>query len=327
MENSHTKTANLKIQFSDNYSELQKEIIENYWGFKDFDIENSPKKCKEKYMLTQSQLQKIIKEHSHLSFYVFCKSCSSYEKQEAYSITTYRSVLNQYRYTCTKCLDIESAEKEKVMAEKERIANEKCKQFLFKLNEAIDNKNWLNLSKFELEVLDKSLELKNAELKSFFGNVLGQSQFIRLIRALESIQKENLIVLTRNNYNNYIVDHQHLPRLKEFKEEIADALYNYKSKAAVNTETNELKLKLTINDAIVYPDSPLYAGTIMFKERIIIEPNVEYVFGQWPRNNDNLYFTLVPLINLEKMPEQKCISKHPISIKEAIADFFKSMDN
>ena len=72
MENSHTKTANLKIQFSDNYSELQKEIIENYWGFKDFDIENSPKKCKEKYMLTQSQLQKIIKEHSHLSFYVFC---------------------------------------------------------------------------------------------------------------------------------------------------------------------------------------------------------------------------------------------------------------
>lgn len=320
MEISHPKTANLKILFSDNYSDLQKEIIENYWGFKDFYIENSPKKCKEKYKLTQSQLQKIVKEHSHLSFYVFCNNCNSYEHREAFSISTYRSILNQYNYTCTKCLEFERTEKE-------RVANEKYNQFLNKFNEAIDNKNWQNLSKFELTVLNKSLELNNAELKSFFGNILGQNQFIKLIKALESIEKQNLIFLTRNNYNNYIVNHKHLPRIKEHKDEIASALYNYKSTESVNTESNELKLKLTINDAIVYPDSPLYAGTIIFKERIIIEPNVEYVFGQWPRNNDNLYFTLVPLSNLEKMPEQKRISKQPISIKEAIADFFKSMDN
>ena len=52
-------------------------------------------------------------------------------------------------------------------------------------------------------------------------------------------------------------------------------------KYTIDSETNELKFKLTINENQYHPDSPLHAGTVTFKERIVIEPGVEYIFGLW----------------------------------------------
>jgi hypothetical protein len=69
----------------------------------------------------------------------------------------------------------------------------------------------------------------------------------------------------------------------------------------------------------------MYAGTVTFKERIVIEPNVEYAFGQWQRAKKNLYLTMIPIDKLEKMPTQKKISKLPISIKQGVTDFLTNI--
>ena len=318
MEKSHAKIANIKIQFSENCTELQNEIIQDYWKFKDNDFDNNPKKCKDKYKLTQFELSKIIRDFSSLFFYVKCNNCKSFEKQEVKSITSLKSIVNQNKYICQHCITEEYNEKRRIENEKRIIARAK-------FTDAIDNKNWKNLSKFELSVLIKCLEMNNSELKSYFWYSLGQKNFIKFIKALESIEKQNLIVLQRNRYNNYITEHQYLAILKNFNDELINEFNNYESNAELNEETNELKLKLTINDAFNHPDSPQYAGTIIFKERIVIEPNTEYVFGQWTRSNDNLFFTLIPLKNLEKQPIQESISKQPKLIKEIIGDFFKNM--
>lgn len=318
MEKSHEKIANIKIQFSENCTELQNEIIQDYWEFKDYEFDNNPKKCKDKYKLTQFELSKIIRDFSSLFFYVKCDNCESFEKQEVKSITGLKSIVNQNKYICHHCITEEYNEKVRIETEKRKIANAK-------LTDAIDNKNWKNLSKFELNVLIRCLEMNTSELKSYFWNSLGQKNFIKLIKALESIEKQNLIVLQRNRYNNYVTEHQYLSILKKYNDEIIDEFNNNESNAELNQVTNELKLKLTNNDAFNHPESPQYAGTIIFKERIIIEPNTEYVFGQWTRSDNNLFFSLVPLKSLEKQPIQESISKQPKLIKEIIGDFFKNM--
>ena len=55
-----------------------------------------------------------------------------------------------------------------------------------------------------------------------------------------------------------------------------------------------------------------------FKERIVIEPGVEYIFGQWQRAKRNLYLTMIPIANLEKTPTQRRVSKLPISVKKGV---------
>ena len=316
---SHKKIANLQVYISDNCTELEREIIETYWNLKVVEITNNPKECRIKYNLTQYQLNKVINNHSALSFYVYCEYCNSYEKHKVSSISSFNTLINQNNFKCGNCIkQIEAKEKE--IREKNRL--EALKRF----NDAIENKNWKNLSKFELKVLIKSLEMNNYELKSYFGNILGKSNFIQLIKALEEIERQSLLVLTRNRYNKYIENHQYLPKLLEFKNELILELDKIERKAELN-KNNVLKLKLTINDNQLLPDSPLYAGTVIFKEKIVIEPNIEYVFGQWPRSDDNLYFTLVPLQNINSLPKQKIISKQPISMQEAIAEFFKKIEN
>jgi len=89
-------------------------------------------------------------------------------------------------------------------------------------------------------------------------------------------------------------------------------------------ETNTIKLKLTINEYQNHPDSPKFLGIVKFKERIVIEPDVEYIFGHWQRANENLHLSLTPLENMEKLPTQKRVSKLPISIRKVVTDFLNN---
>ena len=74
-----------------------------------------------------------------------------------------------------------------------------------------------------------------------------------------------------------------------------------------------------------HPDSPLYSGTVIFKESIVIEPDVEYIFGQWKRANNALYLTLTPIEIMDKLPVQKRLSSHPIRLQQAITDYLNNL--
>lgn len=80
-----------------------------------------------------------------------------------------------------------------------------------------------------------------------------------------------------------------------------------------------------INKDQYHPDSPTHAGTFTLKERIVLEPGVEYIYGFWPRANENMYLTMTPLKNLDKFPIQKKISDHPISLQKGIEEFLKKL--
>jgi hypothetical protein len=325
MEDREEKIVNLQLLVDENCTEKEKEIINFYWALEDFEFINTLKQLKERFEISQVEMSKIISRQSELSFYMYCESCNSYENQLATSRTKYLEIIKlksqkayNHSYTCSDCTAIEN---EKKYQEKE----EAQKKFLQKFEKAIDDKNWNNLSNYEREILIGSLQMDFTKLKKKYGGGFGNQSFINLIRTLEKIADQNLILLLRNERNNYISRYQYLPRLTEFIDEIKVPKKTNENYAMTKKESNELRFKLTINEHQYHPDSPLYAGTVTFNERIVIEPGVEYIFGLWQRAKDNLYLTMTPIENLEKLPSQKRISNQPITLQKGITDFLSNL--
>ena len=45
----------------------------------------------------------------------------------------------------------------------------------------------------------------------------------------------------------------------------------------------------------------------------------------WQRAKENLYLTMIPIENFEKLPSQKRISNQPISLQKGITDFLNNL--
>jgi len=321
MDVTNSIVTNLQLQILDNCAEKEKEIINFYWALKDLEFINTLKQVRDKFEILQTELSQIITKKSELSFYMYCKSCSSYEKQLASSRTRYNDIIKlkkQNSYTCDHCtvLKLEKVYQEKL---------ESKKKFIQKFEKAIEDKNWNNLSNYEREILIDCIQMDFTKLKQKHGGGNVKQSFIQLIRALEKINDQFLINLIRNKSTNYINEYQCLPRLSEFIDIIKPPKKNTDSYVKINNENNELRFKLTINENQQHPDSPLHAGTVTFKERIVIESGVEYIFGLWQRANENLYLTMTPLENLDKLPSQKRICDQPISLQKGISDFLSNL--
>ncbi|CAM1361348.1 conserved protein of unknown function [Tenacibaculum soleae] len=324
MKNQNKQIANPQLHLSENCSNLEKEIIKLYWTLQEDEFTNTPKLIKKKYDISQTELTQIASKHASLSFYLFCEQCNSYEKHEAKSQSAFKTTLSEYRsrynnpFKCDYCKELQRKQRE--------LARRKERETLInKLEKAVTNKNWEQLSNFEKRVLKNSLELDFDDLKKHYFNLLGKAQYIKFIRALENIEQHDLLVLQRDSWRGWIENSQYIQSLYDVKDLIIIKKTTEQSEQQLNTTSNELKLKLTINKERYHPDSPLYAGCITFKEQIIIEPNVEYVFAQWERANDNLYFTLIPTTEFEKLPVQKPISNLPISLQKGITDFLNNL--
>ena len=324
MEDQNTKIATLNLIISENCSETEKEIINYYWMRNDLNFVKTVKSICESFEITQNLLNKLISTNSELLIYFSCGICNeNYSKQvnsrKNFKLLRDEVALSYYALNkCDTCL-----KNEQNLVDRQNL--EKQKKVSQKLEKAIENKNWNNLTKFEREVLIGCLEMSFVPLKKKYGGQSGKESFIKLIRALEKIASQDLIQLIRNIRDNYITDYKYLTKLAEFKEEIKVPIKTMTSYVQTHVDTNELKFKLTINENQYHLDSPLHAGTVTFKERIVIEPGVEYIFGLWNRANENLYLTMTPLENLKKIPQTKRISRQPISLQQGITDFLNRL--
>ena len=245
MENSNEKIANLQLQISENCTEKEKQIIQQYWELEEMKFMHNATHIKENFKLSQNELSKIITSHSTLSVFVLCKYCNSYENQQAKSKTELIVMLKKAGvnsrsvFKCDHCIE---QEHQKLNLEKAQ----KQQELIQKFENAINDKNWRNLSKFEKGILVNCLNMNFKELTNHYGNQLGQSQFILLIKALENIGNQNLLLLIRDHRTNYIVGFQKLERLSDFKEDISLIDEYSESSVEVDSETDEIKFKLFI---------------------------------------------------------------------------------
>lgn len=325
MENKNEQIANLQLHITEDCSKIDKKIIDLYWELQNHDFINSPRSIKKKFNITQTQLTKIISSHTSITFYTYCKSCNSYEKHKATSQSNFKQTISHQRgrgSSIFKCEDCKELEREQNYLKQKK----KDEEFNQKLNDAILSKNWEHLSIFEKILLGNSLEMDFDQLKKHYYSKLGQSLYYKFIRALENIENLYLLILYRDTWhNNYIINHKYLPKLLEYKDEINFVEEKPQNSVTEDEETNTIKLKLTVNEIQNHPDSPMFAGTVTFQEKIIIEPGVEYIFGHWQRANNNLYLTLTPLENMDKLPTQKRISNLPVSMQKEVTDFLNNL--
>lgn len=324
MKNQNEQIANIQLHISEDCTKTEKQIIDSYWKLLDNEFVNSPRWIKSEFHIDQTGLTLIISTHSTLTLYLLCENCTSYELHNATSQSSFKQIKNLHRsrysdnFECRHCIE----EQRKQHNLEEQRKNEELNQ---KLNNAIENKNWKNLSTFEKKLLKNCLEMNFNVLKKHYGSILGKTHYKNFIIALENIENQNLLALERNLRNNYITNYKYLNKLKEYKQEIIFIEKKTESTVEFNNESNQIRFKLTINEFQNHPDSPLYAGTVTFKEKIVIEPNVEYTFGQWKRANDHLYLTLMPTENLKRLPQQKRISKLPISTQKDVTEFLNNI--
>lgn len=131
--------ANPQLHFLQNCSELEKEILQLYWKLDNDIFMNSPAFIKNIFNISQSELTKMVSNHSLLIFYLFCGHCTSYEKHTCKSQSCFNEILQKFRSryrNANKCENCREIEKEKIHLEKVK----KQKQLIEKMNIAIEEK-------------------------------------------------------------------------------------------------------------------------------------------------------------------------------------------
>ncbi len=349
MENENPKVGYIKLQLESNCTNTETNILQEYWEIVDgkFAIKDT-NILLEKYNYTRGELTKLTKSKSKLLVFVFCKNCNSYELKEVCSRTEYQECLRTYEYIhytrqekiCDYCQTIKQEERrkrqeaenkhKKIEEEKRKKLQEiedrrKKEEERTRLNKAIEDKKWQLLSDFEKDVLCRCLQANFHDVRRFFVQKRGQKSdvFINAIRELELLD----LITIRRDYEGNIRGHNFLPKLKEFKDEIETSIVVIKEQQnkIERNSTNSLKFKLTINDISNNPYRPKFAGVITFKEEIVLHPNIEYTFGAWERENENLYLTLIPTEDLERIPTQNKVSNKPEHIQKIILDNFNNL--
>ncbi len=302
MEDQNTKIANLRVQVSEKCTEREKSIIELYWKFNGLGFLNTAKSIMETFEISQSQLNKLISSFGLLLFSIPCGSCPKFDDFQVSSRSDFKSIINQAltsnpssTYKCNFCISKELEEAYLKNVQEQKKINEN-------LEKAIETENWLQLSNFQKGMLCNCFKLNFVELKKHYRPILGSDNWILFIESLEAIEANNLLSLQRDSTTKEITNYRYLDKLTSFKNEISIKEATTKSSFDLDIETNELKFRLTTNKDQHYPDRPTHTGTIIFNQKIVIEPGVEYIYGLWKRDNDNLYLTMIPKKNLELLP-------------------------
>ncbi|WP_158729179.1 MULTISPECIES: hypothetical protein [unclassified Flavobacterium] len=302
MGNKNEKISNIRVQVSEKCTEREKSIIELYWKFNGFEFLNTAKSIMETFEISQSQLNKLISLRGFLMFSIPCGSCPKFNDFQASSRLNFKSIIDQAltsnpssTYKCSFCVNREQEETNLKNIQEQKKINEN-------LEKAIETENWLHLSNFQKGMLCNCFKMNFVELKKHYHPILGSDNWILFIESLETIEAYNLLSLQRDSTTKEIIDYRYLDKLTSFKNEISIKEMITKSSFDIGIETNELKFRLTTNKDQNYPDRPSHTGTIIFNQKIVIEPGVEYIYGLWKRDNDNLYLTMIPKKNLELLP-------------------------
>lgn len=302
MEDQNTKIANLRVQVSEKCTEKEKSIIELYWKFNGLEFLNTAKSIMETFEISQSQLNKLISSRGLLLFSITCGSCPKFDDFQVSSRLNFKSIINQAltsnpssTYKCSFCISKEQEKAYLKNIQEQKKINEN-------LEKAIEAENWLHLSNFQKGILRNCFKMNFVELKKHYRTILSSDNWILFIESLEAIESCNLLSLQRDSTTKEIINYRYLDKLTSFKNEISIKETITKSSFDMDIETNELKFRLTTNKDQHYPDRPSHTGTIIFNQKIVIEPGVEYIYGLWPRDNNNLYLTLIKQENLERLP-------------------------
>jgi len=328
----------LKIIGVDFDKDCPRELIEpskKYFQLNDdLQFEFTINQLKEEFNLKDKDF-KSIRQFSKLVYEVYCNKCKTHKIQFTAGKQDFLNLFSYLRYKSHySCEDCEDAKRNIKLKQFKKQEEEKYVKKVNNLFIAIEQKAWRKLPPFHFKVLKKCLTLDSfKELKKAFGiNELVNPDDVKLYLALRELSNMNLIrIETKFDsrwYRHVISDYKcsnELKRAFEYNFNVEDNRNIIASNNSKSNVANSIKMRLTINDYQNHSDSPLYAGTVKFMKKIVIEPAVRYAFAQWKRSNDDLFFTLVPTSEIAKLPVQKTLSQEPKAVREHITNYLDNL--
>jgi len=298
---------NYRINIVDEIDETTKLVLEEYWHIENGKFSNRAKDITIKYGLTQASMTKLVRENSYCDILLDnCIDCGINRKVHIYSQSAFNSPDYEISGRCNDCS--EKFKKKKIEDEKLRIARE----ISFKMSNAINQKKWLSLSEYELDVLMKIIECNDkSEVFSyvFNGNIRDRS----IWKIVNKIEDLGLINVERTN-GGTIIEFQSDSRLKN---EISGSF----EKKTLSYLSFSLAKKANKNK----PRQPDYSGTFTLKNDVILKAGEKYLYGGWIQTDESINLKFTPLKDIDPGAEQTEIENEPKLVGAIIKELYDDL--
>ena len=275
-----------RIHIKDNVDETTRKIVSDYWSIENGEFKFNLDNLFKKYSLKQNKITQLIKENSYCLVEEICEQCqTSFERKVEtkgnFKSSSFISIL------CLNCIN----EQEKIRQENERIRVENYNKRIDELRiekekkrqQAIDNKRWLDLNDFELEILEKIIEcidLRSIKKVVFCGNFYDKT----IWRAVNRLESFGLIHIERNDRNNSVTNIEFDTNLK-----------NYIKRPIITKFEDYLSFSLTKKDNKTNIKQPDYSGTFTLLTDVVLKAGVKYIYGGWVQTDNSINLKFTPL--------------------------------
>ncbi|MCK7591322.1 hypothetical protein M0G43_12110 [Subsaxibacter sp. CAU 1640] len=267
----------LKIDFKENIDEGTIAIISRYWELKDGVFINSPTALRSEIKITQPKLNSVVKDNSQTVLYIEdCVECGNPIGIEVTTQSTAKKKLENTRFQCLDCQTKFNQENKEIPAENKKI---------HRLEYAIKYRMWNKLTREELAVLNKIIEVDNYKN---LNKELIQSNPNYYWLIIEKLNRLSLIDVQRED--NYVKTIYFLP-------ELAVAMQiNPRKNISVESSLNFHLPKRFNNTKKTQPD---FSKIIEFDSDIIIKAGTRYFCSVWINSDGSINFGMKPTSELD----------------------------
>jgi hypothetical protein len=274
------------IEFFNSPSQKNRQLIENYWKYEDYEFYNQPTFLAEKLSISIHELIKIIQSHSACVItFGNCVECGIEVTSKVFTQSQFRKALNQYTIFCKQHRD---AFFKQASVEQRRNGT---KLFELKMQTAVDQEVWRFLDNEEFNFFQKLILIGNRDLifkQLFAGDRKKDKQKWTILTKLEHL---GLLRVKRNDSNAITRFTFHINLKNQF---VSTKL----------SETHEiqdnLKGYLEKNRSPSSERQPTHSAKLTFDSSIFIEKNVEYLFSAWEGVNHSISIKLTPFVSRKK---------------------------
>lgn len=342
MENLNDKIVKVELEITDNVTNDQREIIEDYWAYNEYNYELNklPSQITMKYRISQKELNDTVATFSDINLYIRCDYCDTVERNTFTSQKGFRRAIAQLKklrgdkYKCVNCQAIEEAKiRNHQESESKERADKHYKMLVQKKNQlekAVDRKKWKNLSEFENVVLKNAILLNNfEELKNYYLN-LGIQSYKKMFSVLRILEAEGLLVLEFDEWDKTkIVKYEIYGRLRE-NYEYQPKLQNVENviaKSETNSSENKLELTLSATENQFHPDCPPLGATFNVNDTVVFKPGEQYSCNFSNELNGGVSIKISQVKDIKELPTHIRLDALPAELRKQVEDFLRSNDN
>lgn len=275
-------TPKLKINTRENISKRNEEIVSMYFNWENNVFKGSAKNIREKYNLTQIELNTIVDSNSKNYLELGkCEKCLNEIKLSVRTRSQITEIINSPFFLCSECNELINKDVDKYSLYIDK--------FKAKMEYALEFKTFKKLKKDELGFLKEIIRIDNYEKLHKFYVRKNHSYYNNILDKLERLCLIKRIRGNDNYYSENIREIYFLPKLRQ------ELDYD------INKAINEKELNFYLPRRLNKPNSksPNFSKKIIFESNITIKKDVEYICSIWVNSDGGLDFGLKELSEIK----------------------------